>query len=746
MGLFRDIINSFNGGELSPRMAARSDMAVYQIGLETCENFVPTVEGPIVKRPGFEYICPAAETTTWLGRFRFNLTQDYVIEWLEHKARFFTNGGRIETAPGTPYEVTTPYAAVDAPLLSFQQSFDRLYLAHGSYPTSALSRTGAATFTYAPLAMDKGPFIDANSDEGIIVSVSAATGTGISVTASSPIFVAGQIGSLFRIDAEDFSNVRAWEAGRAGITVGLQVRSDGKIYEAATAGNTGSVQPIHTRGTESDGMEAGVPGGTDSYGVKWTYISDSFGLVRITAIGGGGTTATADVLRRLPDSLITVPSWHWAKGAFSVAEGWPSLVTIWGGRMMLVKDFDLHGSVVGDYGGGSVNFSTTTDSGTVTADMAFRRTLDAEDPPLWMLGDRRALILGTASREISVSAVNTSAAVSGDNISADPQSFFGSEQVYPVQIASSAIFVQRGGRKLREAGYDFARDRYIATNMTVWCRHITQSGVIQFAFQKEPEELLFCVRKDGTLAVHPHAPEQEIKGFARIVLGGGGKVLSAVSISDQDGVNDELWALIDRSGVKSIERMAKWREDGDPLSDAFYVDGGLTVMAAPGQTHFTGAAHLAGKAVAILAGGAVVPGVVVNDDGSFDLPAGSAPATAYRLTVGLPYTATCVTLKPELKDARGTLQGIRQKLLRLTLRVLETSGIRVGAKGGQMENLFDRMLSSPMDAPPPLFTGDSGKPAVGSWDRNGQAVFVSDAPLPATVIAAMPKLEWEEEK
>jgi hypothetical protein len=77
MTLARPILTSFNGGEISPRMSGRVDTAIYQVALEACENFVPTVEGPIAKRGGFELIQSAAATASWVTAFRFNLTQDY---------------------------------------------------------------------------------------------------------------------------------------------------------------------------------------------------------------------------------------------------------------------------------------------------------------------------------------------------------------------------------------------------------------------------------------------------------------------------------------------------------------------------------------------------------------------------------------------------------------------------------------------------------------------------------------------
>ncbi len=744
MSQVRTIQTAFSGGELSPRMLGRVDTAIYGNGLELCENFVPTVEGPIVKRPGFEYIRAAAASATWLSSFRFSLTQDYLIEWSELRARFFTSAGRIETSPGVAYETVTPYLAADAPMLSTQQSFDRLYLDHASYPPAALTRTGAATFAHASLAFINGPFADANTDETRTVTASGTTGGGITLAASAPIFTAGRVGALFRVEAKDFSTIKAWEAGLDGVTVGQVRRSESKAYTALSGGRAGSVQPTHTQGAEWDGSGVGqdinAKPSSGSYGIQWEYRHDRFGIVRITAVAGDGLSATADVVRRLPDGATSVATFRWAHAAFSAAAGWPNIVKAFAGRLVHIKNFEVLASVAGDY----LNHANFSNVGTVTADLAFRRTMATEDPALWAVGDRK-LVIGTASRELAVGAINAAQAISGDNISAEPQSFYGSAAAWPVQIGTETIFVQRGGRKLRSARYDFGQDRYVAANRTAFARHITGSGVVQLAFQKEPEELLFAVREDGQAAVKPMSAEQDpnnLLGYGRVTVGGGARILSAATIASADGKTDELWALIQSDFGKWIGRMRAFRNDGDAIEGSFYVDAGVTSIAGVAQTHFTGLTHLAGKPVAVLADGGVVENITVAGDGSFDLPAAVVPNDRpYVVTVGLAFTARVVTLRPEIAVGGQTSQGRRQRLVRITLRLLETVGIRVGPKGGKLDQLVDRAAGDAMDRAVPLFTADSDRAVSGGWTKLGQQEFVSEVPLPATIIAAMPEVE-----
>lgn len=737
----RHILTSFMAGEISPMLYGRFDTQHYQFGLETCENFVPAPEGPLVKRMGFEFIRDADATANWLTPFRFSVTQEYVLEWGAAKVRFFTNGGRIETSPGVAYEVTVPYAAAQAPALSFQQSYDRLYLAHPTYPPASLTRTGAATFAYAASTFKDGPFADQNTDETVTVTVDATIGVGITVTATSAIFLAGHVGALFKIQAKDFSTIKAWEPGMKLVLIGEVVRNEGKAYEAVTAGTTGQIPPTHTDGSEWDGqLKNDLLNNTGPYGVQWKFLYERFGIVKITAIGGGGTTATADVQKALPGALTSVASWRWAHGAISAAKGYPDLVVHAFGRQILIKGFELLASVVGDY----ASHKAFTSQGLLAADLAFRRTLDAENPPLWVLRDRQALVLGTASAELSVAAQNGQAAVSGENIKADPQSYYGTEAVRPAQLGSEAIFVERGGRRLRSANYDFSQDRYAAIDLTAAARHVTSGGVVQLATQRWPYTLLHAVRGDGQIVTHP-ITRADVKGFARTVLGGAATALSAVCITGQNGRTDELWVLVARTTPtgtrREIWKQAVWRELGDDAREGFYVDGGVKVAATAGQTTFTGLTHLANQAVAVLAGGGVVPGLTVSAAGELTLPEVSVPAAAYTLVVGLPFTARAVTLRPAASNRAGPIQGLRQRLVKVVLRVLETVGIKAGAEGRDLYDQIDRPASGAMDAAIPLFSGDTLGEIDGEINRTGQLVFQSSDPLPAIVNAAIMTLE-----
>jgi hypothetical protein len=742
----RHILSGFMAGELDPHLEGRIDTDQYQYGLARCENWVAINEGPLVKRQGFEMIREADDTATWLTAFRPSIEREYVVEWGEEKLRFFTNEARIETAPGVAYEVATPFTAAQAPYISAQQSFDRQYLAHPGHAPRAIRRDSLTTFTLETIENVDGPFLDMNTDETRTISASAVSGTGVTLTGNGG-FQAGHVGALMRIEAIDFADITQWEPGMADVAIGNLVRNRGRVYQAQTAGTTGTFEPEHSEGAAWDGqLKRDLLNDKGPWGVRWQYLHDRFGLVRITAVASA-TSATCTVLRRLPNSLTTQASWRWAHGAFSDAEGWPSLVTLYKGRLIHFKGIDIIGSVAGDFGGGRVNYAAFTESGRIEVDLGFRRTIGLADPPVWVSADRQ-LLIGTASLEMAISPQNSTAAFSGLNIEAEPQSYYGSENVFPVTIGTETLFVERGGRRVRAADYDFGRDRYDAPDLNATSRHITMSGIRQLGYQRVPHALAYAVRGDGEIIVHAKT-RAEIRGWTRFKLGGGARALSAVSVVGSDGKSDDLWLLIERENgegdtVKEIWKQARWRELDDDVTEAFFVDGGVRIEASGGVGSFAGLDHLAGQSVAVLANGAVVPDMAVEADGSLTLPANVVPSHDYIVIVGLAYSAVAMTMRPEPRDERASISGRKQRIVKAITRVLDTLGLQITGPGGTPEELELRRGGQAMDQQKPLVSDDLDGLPDAEFDTSGRTIWISDRPLPATITMVMQNIDVDQ--
>jgi hypothetical protein len=117
--------------------------------------------------------------------------------------------------------------------------------------------------------------------------------------------------------------------------------------------------------------------------------------------------------------------------------------------------------------------------------------------------------------------------------------------------------------------------------------------------------------------------------------------------------------------------------------------------------------------------------LTVNVAGEITLPGGAA-ATA--LEVGLHYTSTLETLRPELAGPQGTIQARRKHWSYTVARLYCT-------KSRLLWNA-QHLLELPEGTPAGTdYTGDSARVTNFGWTREGRLTLQTLDPLPATVLA-----------
>ena len=195
------MIAAFNAGELSPKLRGRIDIEKYAMGCKTLENFFCRAHGGVQRRPGTYFIGEVKDSSkaTRLIPFQFNTTQAYILEFGNQYIRFYKDYEQIEVS-GAAYEIASPYLEADLATLQFAQDADIMYICHPSYPIYKLSRTAHTAWTLTAVVFTDGPYLDQNAT-ATTLTASATTGSGITLTASSALFVAGHVGAFFRIYA-----------------------------------------------------------------------------------------------------------------------------------------------------------------------------------------------------------------------------------------------------------------------------------------------------------------------------------------------------------------------------------------------------------------------------------------------------------------------------------------------------------------------------------------------------------------
>ena len=430
-------------------------------------------------------------------------------------------------------------------------------------------------------------------------------------------------------------------------------------------------------------------------------------------------------------------------GAFSETTGYPACVAFFEQRLTFANTATqpqtLFFSVSGDY----TNFTAGT-----ADDSALIYTIGSNQVNvIRYLTSSRVLLVGTSGGEFAVRAGSVDAPITPLNTQIKQQAKYGSADIQPLVIGSTALFVQREQRKLRELVYNFDVDSYIAPDMTLLAEHITEGKIKEMAYQQEPNNVVWCVLENGKLVAMTYRREEDVVAWHEHQLGGTltdgdttydyGFVESIASISSSDRTEEEVYVVvrrtIDGANVRHVERL-KPIDFGTDVTDAFYVDAGLTYDGAATST-ISGLDHLEGESVTILADGATHADKTVSS-GSITLD-----RSVTKAHIGLGYDSILQTMRTDAGGTEGTAQAKNKRISDIDIRVLNSVGAKVGPSESNLDTVPFRTVHMAMDSPVPLYTGDKFIEFSGGYDNDGFVVVKQDQPLPLTILSIYPRLQ-----
>jgi hypothetical protein len=231
--------------------------------------------------------------------------------------------------------------------------------------------------------------------------------------------------------------------------------------------------------------------------------------------------------------------------------------------------------------------------------------------------------------------------------------------------------------------------------------------------------------------------EEQVKGWHRHQIGGGGKVETVAVIPKPDNTGDQLWMVVRRTiggaTVRYVEYMENPWARGQSQASAFYLDSGLTYSGPPVAT-ISGLSHLNGQVVDLLVDGATHPSVTVAG-GSITLN-----RAASVVHVGFACPPQLLTVRLEAGSADGTAQGKTKRIHKVTFRVLDSAGFKVGPSAASVQEVEMRTASDQMNAPPPLFTGDKLVAWPSGYETDARLYVTTSTPTPLTVVGMFPQI------
>ena len=382
-----------------------------------------------------------------------------------------------------------------------------------------------------------------------------------------------------------------------------------------------------------------------------TVTSATIATIRIVA-AMGGTTASTD----------------WYPGLFAPYLPGPTSIDMYEGRLWLAGGSRVYASVSDNYT--SFDTSITGDSAAIVRSIGFGPVGDVS----WLVGGD-VLMLGLSSEEIQVRSNGDYDNITPTNIKIQRGTTRGSAAVKPEVVDQVIYFVQRGLKKIY--ALSGLRGEQIATrDITVTHPDITDPGVTRMVYVSEPEPRLYILLSDSSLRVVLFDTEENIIAWSRITIGGSATIHDLAS-SPSTG-DDEVYMIVERGGVRSIERFASIG-DARGQSDSRHYDSHV-YAASPGAT-MTGLDHLDGIVCSVWADG-VEKGTETPLSGSVTL----AESTWTDVVIGIKHTAwwTSNRLSRYIEE---TVLNYRKRITQIGL-VMKNVAIRTFSYGTDATNLM----------------------------------------------------------
>lgn len=337
-----------------------------------------------------------------------------------------------------------------------------------------------------------------------------------------------------------------------------------------------------------------------------------------------------------------------------------------------------------------------------------------------------SLILLTGSSELRVYTQNSDS-LSPSSIAVRAQSYIGANSTQPVIVNNQVLYVSSRGGHIYSMGYLSTAGGYITSDISIRAPHLFDGFDIKdLALCKAPVQTLFATSTNGRLLACTYYAEQNVVAWFEITSK---DALFESCCCVAEGVEDRLYVVANRNGVRSVERLGVVKI---PLNsdDYTYLDSySEGKFKTPSQV-VTGLDRFNGQIVGVFADGKQLKNQVVNN-GQITLE-----EKVNHVLVGYPISCRLVTL-PLTYQAEAYMQGRVKNISELYIRC-SNEGVLKGNNYGQ-DNMYRCST---------VTSGNSDVRQVlcdGVWDYNGQLELIHDDAYPLEINAIIANTTFSQE-
>mgnify|MGYP003624624459 FL=1 len=714
--------NSFQYGEISDNTVMRTDSPVYAASAQSLENMIVLPEGAVKKRHGTKFYNKNTQTNKKLHLvpFIFDDNEEYIIGIGEG----YIHCWRLVNAT-TVTLVTTITADTSSAALPFDEDYlhqyntaqfgDVMFICHPLFAPRILTRTSLTAFELSTYSFDTDfsghhtlqPYSRYHSVSVTLDVVGATSGTGKTLITSAPYFdtTGAHVGVTIRYAGNEIlitsvidsttavGNIIGTLEVRLSVLNPMRSRKDTRFIEITHIDHglsVGDYIVISDASGFANISSNNLNGGENIYEVidDNTYVvqADGSSDASESEDGGGYVTITTHA-----------PTKNWDEQAFSAVRGYPAAVTFHENRLCfagtIAEPDTIWMSKIGSYFNFDVGDADDTDSINLVA-----ATGDVNE--IRYLKSNRDLQIFTLSDELYIPTY-LNQAITPTNAQIRKQTPFGAEFVKPESIDGATLFVETGGRTIREYIYSDVEDAYIATAVSTVAAHVINDpvdmAVVHSGFNTQ-ESYSAITMGNGDIALFSSNRSEKRAAWTKLTTQGSFK--NVVSIGDRLFVyaldvnnNYVLSEFLDDIGLDNYLYVAYG--NGTVSVSDLYSSGTVDVIGYKS----TGKAYL---------------GEFTVNSGNIDMTSHNTYTHFY---VGKKYTAKIITNPIDTIAGNGPATGDIRGVSTVVLNVKESESLKVNNRS--VSNIAG-------------FTGNKEVRLLG-YSRNPQVTIEQDDPMPLQV-------------
>lgn len=703
---------NFVGGELSPRLYGRPDLARYADSVKQARDVVILQHGGARGRPGTDFIREVKDSAnfTRLIPFVYSSAQAYM---LEHGDQY------LRVHQGTTYhvEVASPYTTAQIADVDWSQGADTMLLTHQQVTPYRLQRWGNTRWVLEAAPFSEMPFDAIGHYQSTVVTLGATSGS-TTATAAAAAWMPADVGRTI-----------SYLGGQATITA---YTSSTVVDVTVTTAFTTTTLPANGWRLNGSPQTQCTPGANSPIGALITatlamagwrstdvgkFIRINGGVLKITTYSSTTVVGARVQCEMASASSAGVDAWTLESVVWNEVDGYPRCVslheqrlvfantpakpqTVWGSRIALYYDFTPH--VLDDDG------------------YSFDLASDQVNPILGLVSGRDLVALTHAGTWAFAGGVEKP--ISPTNVRARLLAKTGADDARTEEVEDDLVYLQRARGVLRSLRYVPEVGSYDDDEASALFEHL----VVDMAgttYQPTPERVLWAWRDDGSYLAITWARKQNNLRAAALCTPAGGGVVECMTTIPEDG-DDATYLIVRRTINGSTKRYIE-RINWDAHQDCRVV-----VTNSPASTTVSGLSHLEGKTVAAVADGV--------DLGDFVVSAGAItlPRAASSISVGLRYVPTLQLLQPEFGTGMGASLG--SKTARGETRLLFKDTIGCNVNGVPLA--FRQFGTGVLDEAVEPFSGWMSISGLGVATDSGEVTLTQPQAYPWTVLAVVRKM------